>query len=523
MRPIAALRASGVALCALATFVVIASCHHRARPRVVPNVAAPPVIVPASARRALALTIYSGSRGAGGDGYAFIREERAVRIPAGRFSLRALDVGSTIVPETTRFELVSFTSDAKPQLAGELYEQRYLYDQLGPARLLEKSEGQRVSATWWAGGRSGHEQTLTGTIVSGRSPGMIRTDAGEILALPSHARVSFAAVPPDLVEKPTLSWNVGSYEASDALLRLTYRAGRFDWQADYVVVLDRAASTADIEGWVTVVNQGDVAFDNAKLQLAAGEIHSVTPTFPGQVHLLSAAASAPPPAEPQPHATEEKLGEVHLYTIDHPTSLPARSSKQVRFVLARSVPLKLEARTSTRIQTGSYDATLTAEIEHGYKGGLAVPLPAGTVRTSTSSSQAILMQIGEQPTDHTPAGEPWRVPIAADPEQLTRVIVKNEAFSGRDRDGSAIYRCTVRYELVNRSRSPRHRRVVIEPDRGRILKLSQAPELRSEGPSRAVIETDLPAGATRAIELTLDRVDPYNKRHSGIDNPNPDD
>ena len=109
MRPILVHRALGGVLCALASLAAMASCHHRARPRVVPDLVAPAVVVPASARRALALTIYSGSRGSGGDGYAFIREERAVRIPAGRFSLRALDVGSTIVPETTRFELISLT------------------------------------------------------------------------------------------------------------------------------------------------------------------------------------------------------------------------------------------------------------------------------------------------------------------------------------------------------------------------------------------------------------------------------
>jgi len=492
-----------------------AGCHKKP-PRVVPDVVAPAIDVPASARRALSLTVYAGH----GQGYAFVREDRAVRIHAGRFHLRALEVASTIVPETTRFELISLDEDDQPRKAAELYEQRYLYDRLSPSRLLEKSEGQRITATWWAGGRSGHEQSMSGVLLTRGAEAVVRLDSGDIVPVPPGSRISFPGIPQGLVEKPTLGWSVGSYEPADALLRLTYRANGFRWQADYVVAIDRVGARADVEGWITVTNPGDTAFDNATLQLAAGEIHEAPPP-PAVIMLADAVAEMPAP-EPAPHATEERLGEVHLYTISHPTDLPARSTKQVRFVAARDVPLRLEARSEPPLASGAYPSELVAVLEHGHQGPLAVPLPKGTARVSALSSAAVPVLVGEDATDHTPAGEPWKVRVGSDADQLTRVVVKEDRRTGRDRDGAGIWHTVVSYELRNASTAPRHRRVLVTPGRGRIERISKAEGLRSDGPARAILELDLPAGASRTIEVAMDRVDPYDRGTSYPDVPEPE-
>ena len=43
------------------------------------------------------------------------------------------------------------------------------------------------------------------------------------------------------------------------------------WSADYVLTVGRDEKQADLDGWVTVVNNAGTAFPNAKLQLVAGE------------------------------------------------------------------------------------------------------------------------------------------------------------------------------------------------------------------------------------------------------------
>ena len=46
-----------------------------------------------------------------------------------------------------------------------------------------------------------------------------------------------------------------------------------NWNADYVLTVGRDEKTADLDGWVTLVNNSGAAYKNAKLQLVAGEVH----------------------------------------------------------------------------------------------------------------------------------------------------------------------------------------------------------------------------------------------------------
>lgn len=418
---------------------------------------APSVIAATSDRVALGLTIYAYGEDRG---YGFIREERRVPIPAGHFVLSAPDIASSLVPETTRFELVSVDADGRAQTAAELYEQRYEYDRLSPRRLLEKSEGQRITATSWRGGRSGHEQSLTGVVVASQKGTLVRTDSGEVVSVDGAERIALGGIPPGLVNRPTLSWSVGAYEPANAILRLSYRADGFSWHADYVVQLDRSRRTADVEGWVTVSNFGDTSFDRVKLQLAAGTVHTTQPPGRpvGQAAMsLNAALLERAPA----HATQETLGDIHLYAVEHLTDLPPRSTKQVRFVVERGVRCNLEAESQASLQTATVPAGLVVKLDHPHSGAFGVPLPAGHARTSFPSSAGTQVQVGQGAVEHSPAGEPWRVPVAQDANQITRVVVQNERRLGRDRDGAALRRVTLRIEIRDASTDPMRRRVVI--------------------------------------------------------------
>jgi hypothetical protein len=482
-------------------------------------VLAPPVVAPASARTSLAITVYAEG-GERHQGFAFVREERRVRVPGGRFVLSAPDISSKLVPETTRFELVSLDEDGKAQPAAELYEQRYLYDTLGPSRLLEKAEGQRVTVTRWAGGRRGREVSVAGTIVSSKQGVVLRLDSGETVAFDAGERFAFARLPADLVDRPTLSWNVGSYEPADARLRLSYRTDGFSWQADYVLGLDRAGRAADVEGWVTVTNASDTSFEGAKLQLAAGEVHTVRRGRVIRLAEITISGELLPNEPPKPRATAESLGEIHLYTVDHPTDVPARSTKQVRFVVARAVPVEIETETIAPLgATGKVAAWMKVKVAHPHAGPLAVPLPAGTVRTSATSASGVRVQVGEAAVEHCPVGEPWRVPVAQDADQITHVKLSNAQRLGRDADGALLQRFTLDYEMRNASDQPRRRRLVLDPQSLRLVRLVRGDGVRLEGPTRAVIEAELGPRQARSWSVVLDVVDPHDVSRPGFSLP----
>src|ERR1700740_310413 len=53
----------------------------------------------------------------------------------------------------------------------------------------------------------------------------------------------------------------------------SYLANNLSWNADYVLTVGRDDKAADLDGWVTVVNNSGTAFRNARLQLVAGDLN----------------------------------------------------------------------------------------------------------------------------------------------------------------------------------------------------------------------------------------------------------
>ena len=58
-------------------------------------------------------------------------------------------------------------------------------------------------------------------------------------------------------------------------MEVSYLAGQLSWNADYVLTINRDETKADLDGWVTLVNNSGTAFQNARLQLVAGELNRV--------------------------------------------------------------------------------------------------------------------------------------------------------------------------------------------------------------------------------------------------------
>jgi hypothetical protein len=54
----------------------------------------------------------------------------------------------------------------------------------------------------------------------------------------------------------------------------SYLTSGLDWRADYVVVLSRGDTRADLNGWVTITaNKSGTSYRNAELKLGAGDVN----------------------------------------------------------------------------------------------------------------------------------------------------------------------------------------------------------------------------------------------------------
>ena len=150
----------------------------------------------------------------------------------------------------------------------------------------------------------------------------------------------FPALADDTVLKPTLSWELLTDKPGATSAEFSYVTGGMNWEASYNVIAPPKSNVLELVGWVTLDNQSGKTFRDARLKLMAGDVNKVPP--PGSVPMSSAGAISFGMAGRQfvPPVTEKTFDEYHLYTLEHPTTLHDRETKQVEMVRAAGIQSK---------------------------------------------------------------------------------------------------------------------------------------------------------------------------------------
>jgi hypothetical protein len=347
-------------------------------------------------RQSLAVTIYNQN-------FGVVRDTRRLKLGSGRVELSFKDVSSRIQPETVR--LHSLTKGA----LFEVLEQNYRYDLLTPAKLLEKYVGKQISVYRY-NERTGTEEKKTAEVLSVEGGVTLRID-GEVTTN-FQGRYAFAEVPPNLLDKPTLVWLLDSDKPQQDV-EVTYLTQNLNWRADYVLKLDAQDRAADLNGWVTLDNKTGTSYENAALRLVAGDVNRVAP--PADLDNNADWSARDEEAKPRaPQFRQENLFEYHLYSLDRPTSILDKETKQVALLSAEGIGVtkKLVLNGQEyfyRGQHGQLEANkkvgVFVEFENSEKNKLGMPLPKGTVRLYKADSSGALQFVGEDAIDHTPRDE----------------------------------------------------------------------------------------------------------------------
>ena len=142
----------------------------------------------AAQREAVAVTVYN-------DDLALVKERRRVELPAGLTRLSLRDVAAQLRPETALLRALS-----GPALG--LIEQNFDFDLLTPQKLLEKYVGREVTVIR-PHPTSDAERRETATVLAAGQGTILRFADRIETGVPG--RLAFAAVPPNLRDRPTLS------------------------------------------------------------------------------------------------------------------------------------------------------------------------------------------------------------------------------------------------------------------------------------------------------------------------------
>lgn len=347
----------------------------------------------------LAVTVYNSN-------IALIRDVRQLQLPSGGFRLKFMDIAATVNPATVHFR--SLTDAEKLGVI----EQNYEYDLLEPAKLLNKYVGKEVTLvrTYMDNNTTKHEEIKATLLANNNGP--VWRIGNDIVTGVFAESYRFPEVPANLYDRPTLLMSLENTGAHKQSIEASYLANNLSWNADYVLTVGRDDKAADLDGWVTLVNNSGTAFHNAKLQLVAGDLNRLPQAVAHDSNMEYAKAMRVAAA---PQFQQENFSEYHLYSLGRRTSVEDKETKQISLLQGSGVPVEklfvVNGQNYYYHNKQNPGAPLKDPVQVFYKfkneekAGLGIPLPAGNLRVYQKDSRGGVLFIGEDHIDHTPKDE----------------------------------------------------------------------------------------------------------------------
>lgn len=379
-----------------------------------------------------ALTIYNQQ-------FAVVRNGLALDLQSGQNHVEVTDITGHLEPDSV------FLRSLEDGRRLRILEQNYRNDPISEQLLLSLYEGKTIDfltpekttvqgkiirsgfvphSTMTYGQR--YYQAQAAYLQQGAGQPVIEVNGKLQFTLPGQPL--FPALADDTVLKPTLSWELETDKPGKANAELSYVTGGMNWEASYNVVAPVKGSELELVGWVTLDNQSGKTFRDAHIKLMAGDVNKIQPPgayYANESVMVQGAAGI----GGAPQVTEKAFDEYHLYTLERPTTLHDRETKQVEFVRAAGVKSKTvyvydgvkidpSFRNWTMETIRSQDGYGTQanpkvwvmqEFKNSTENHLGMPLPKGRVRFYRRDDDGQLEFTGENEIDHTPKDELIRI------------------------------------------------------------------------------------------------------------------
>jgi hypothetical protein len=333
------------------------------------------------------LTIYN-------DGRVLVRRAVSANLPKGN-STQRLALG-TLDPATL------FSLDSSVSL------ERVSYDgAVDEASVLRRSVGKRLVF------RLSDPRDTVSALVLGVDPLRLQLPDGRVSFTPP----GLALYPSDVVVvEPAAILGVRSARAQDQI-RLGYFTTGAAWQASYQVILGR--ESARVTGMAVLESQS-LRAENAEVQLLAGSVGRAQPPPGAPRPLMAKERREMAVAAMSDVATEQQVGEFHLYSLPGKSTLlpglttsvalfePAQVKYEKSYVVHGEVPywgfLPQHGEETEPPVEVTYTLKRPRKTDLGDR-----PLPGGVARLYEPDSAGGLQLVGEATLDHTPPGNDVRL------------------------------------------------------------------------------------------------------------------
>jgi hypothetical protein len=447
---------------------------------------------PLDDQTSVAVTIYN-------ENLALIKDQRTISLDDGFNLLAVRGVSAKMRPETA---LLRNLNNAK---GFNILEQNFNFDLLTPQKLLEKNVGKQIQIATM-NPVTGEEKIEQATVLSTNQGVVVKI--GNRIETNPRGRYIFDKVPENLRDKPTLVLQLNSSGSKQQEVELSYLSSGLSWKADYVAELNANDNKLDLMGWVTLNNNSGTSYNNAKLQLVAGDVNVVKHDFRQRLESKMAGAMK---AVAEDSMSEESLFEYHLYSLNRPTTVSSNQTKQVSLLTAAQVSVNKEfllqgneyyyqssyGNIGQKMKVGVY-----VEFKNKEKSGLGLPLPKGVVRVYKKDKVGNAQFIGEDNIDHTPKNEDVRLKLG-DAFDIT-ADKKQTNFEKRNAWGKYNYAYESSYEIeIKNAKSEAVTVVVREPVPGDWKMLEYSHPFKKVASGTAEWHINVPAEASTTLQYTV--------------------
>lgn len=369
-------------------------------------------------RQSLNVTIYNG-------GTALVHDRRRVRLDGRINRIAWRDVSGSMDPTTAVVRDLTWGYNL------DVLEQNYDFNLFSPQALLQRYIGRDVIVV--------HQARFPGDRETRERARILSADGGVVLKYKNRIEtdvrgyIIFPAAANNFRDKPTLELELDSGRDGVQSLDLSYLTTGMGWHADYVGVLSADEQHMALRGIVTLSNTSGVSYDNARLQLVAGNVNTMESGVPQGTALKTIAM-----VRSRSAIGEENYFEYHLYTLNRPTTILDKQTKQVTLFSAQDVPVNktLELRGSPdyyRSANADLGDRLPVGVYVSFKnrgGQLGIPLPAGVVRLYENDSRGLTQFLGSDSIDHTPKNETVRLHLGDSFDVTARKRQTDFRFTG---------------------------------------------------------------------------------------------
>ncbi len=418
------------------------------------------------------------------NGQSLVTEQRALTLPKGKGQVSLPDLPATIEAQT--LQVRSQTSPKGLKILDLALDD----EQLTPANMLKRHVGKKVTLILPDGKTRNGRVQKEATVLSTEEAPLFLVD-GRVYSGP-YESILYPELPEGLAARPRLSLNVDNSGPARQTVELSYLARELSWRMDYVLTMNKAATSGLLSGWATLANRSGRDYRNAAVELLAGEPRSERPmlarAYAADAMVMAKAATL------NETAASEELFEYHLYKIKQPVSLANQQSRQVQLFESTTIPVsrKLMGRANalptgreTDPQKQKLDVVLSFRNTEAL--GLGLPLPKGTLRAFQEEGGARHF-LGEAPLERIAIGAAAELRLGqAFDLSVERVVTDFE------KTGKNSYRAS--WELRIRNSKKQSQQVVLQellPGKWKVESASQKWNKPAAGTLEFVV--DVPSG-----------------------------